>query len=76
VTDDEGLEGSRVPLPSGLTGLRSDATENIAVRIGEFERSSMPLGPASSKSFSGDEQILKWVYQPKPIMSWYRRAEY
>lgn len=30
-SDEEGLDGSRVPRDSGLTGLRSDATENMAV---------------------------------------------
>jgi hypothetical protein len=33
-SEDEGLEGSRVPRGSGLTGLRSDATESMAVRNG------------------------------------------
>jgi hypothetical protein len=32
-SDDGGLDGSRVPLGSGLTGLRSEATESMAVRV-------------------------------------------
>jgi len=46
--DNEGLDGGRVTRDSELTGLRSDATESIAVRFDVIE-SSIPLKSASLK---------------------------
>lgn len=48
--DNEGLDGSRVPRDSDLIGLRSEATESIAVSFGGVVKSSMPLKSASSRS--------------------------
>lgn len=59
--DDEGLEGSRVPRVSDLTGFRSDATESIAVGCGGFDWNRWALKSARSRSFSDDEQTLIWL---------------
>jgi hypothetical protein len=56
--DEEGLEGSRVPRVSDLTGLRSDATESIAVRSVDFDSSSVLLKSARLGYFRAEEQIL------------------
>ena len=47
-SEDEGLDGSRVPCGSDLTGLRRDATESIAVVLEE----SIELKPLNPKFFS------------------------
>jgi hypothetical protein len=56
--DEEGLEGSRVPRVSDLTGLRSDATESIAVRSVDFDCSSILRKSARLGLFPAEEQIL------------------
>lgn len=58
--DEDGLEGSRVPRVSDLTGLRRDATESIAVRSVEFDWGLEASKICKVEIFSDDEQILIW----------------